>query len=178
MKILLIGPQGSGKSTQATILSEKLGVPKITLGEIFRQITTQNSSEGRRVKQVLEAGQLVDDQTAADLIKNRLNENDVKEGFVMDGYPRTLEQANIFDPVFDKVVYLNVPRREVIRRLTQRGRWDDTLELINKRLDAYYLQTEPLLDHYKQKGILSEVQGVGGILQIAQKIREVLNGKE
>src|SRR5574337_979820 len=119
MKILLIGPQGSGKSTQAALLSESLGLPRVTLGDIFRQITTEDSDEGRRIKGILESGQLVDDATAADLIKKRLAEEDVKAGFIVDGFPRTIEQANLFDPGYDKVVYLNVPREEVVKRLTE-----------------------------------------------------------
>lgn len=176
MRILLIGPQGSGKSTQADLISKTLNLPKITLGDIFRQITTQVTEEGKRIKQILDSGQLVDDQTAADLISKRLNEEDVKAGFVMDGYPRTVEQANIYDPNFDKAIYLNVPREEVVNRLIQRGRTDDTLELINRRLDSYYQQTEPLLNYYKQKGILIEVDGKGEISQIQQKIRDAVNG--
>lgn len=175
MKILLIGPQGSGKSTQAGILAESLGVPKITLGDIFRQITTEESEEGRRIKAILDSGQLVDDVTAANLIRNRLNQPDTKDGFVLDGYPRTLQQANIFDPEFDKVIYLNVPKEEVVKRLMERGRLDDTPELINRRLDAYYQQTEPLLEHYKQKDILAEINGIGEIGVIGGRIKEVLN---
>ncbi len=172
MKVLLIGPQGSGKSTQASILAGSLAVPKITLGDIFRRITTEDSDEGRRLKAILDSGQLVDDETAASLIRSRLDEPDVRKGFVMDGYPRTLQQANIFDPGFDRVIYLNVPREEVIKRLLGRGRADDTQELISKRLDAYYGQTEPLLDYYKQHGVLSEVDGIGEIDQIGQRILE------
>lgn len=178
MKVLLIGPQGSGKSTQATLLSESLKVPKITLGDIFRQITTEDSDEGRRIKQLLDSGQLVDDQTAANLIRKRVSEEDVRAGFVMDGFPRTIEQATLFDPNFDKVIYLNVPRGEVVKRLSQRGREDDTLELINKRLEAYYQQTQPLLDYYKQKGILVEVNGEGEIPQIQQEVRKAVNGQK
>lgn len=178
MRILLIGPQGSGKSTQADLIAQKLNLPEITLGDIFRQITSQTTEEGKRIKQILDSGQLVDDQTAADLIRNRLNEEDIKAGFVMDGYPRTLEQANIYDPNIDKVIYLNVPREEVVKRLMQRGRADDTLELINKRLDSYYQQTEPLLDYYKQKGILIEIDGVGDVNAIEQRIKEAVDGKK
>lgn len=172
MKILLIGPQGSGKSTQATLLAEFLGFPKITVGDLFRQIVSSNSEDGKRIKQILDSGQLVDDQTTAQLVEKRVSEEDTKNGFVLDGYPRTIEQVNIFEPDFDKVIYLNVPREEVIQRLLQRGRADDTEELINKRLDLYYQQTQPLLDHYKQQGILVEVDGLGSIEKIQDEIRK------
>lgn len=174
MKVLLIGPQGSGKSTQAELLAKHLGVPKITMGDIFRQIASSSTEEGQRIKQILDSGQLVDDQTTAELVKERVNQEDAKSGFVMDGYPRTKEQANIFEPDFDKVIYLNVPREEVVNRLIQRGRTDDTAELINKRLDLYYQQTESLLDHYRQKWTLAEINGLGSIEKIQEEIKKHL----
>ena len=174
MKILLIGPQGSGKSTQASLLAQFLGVPKITMGDIFRQIAVSNTEEGQRIKGILDSGQLVDDQTTAGLVETRVYEEDAKNGFVMDGYPRTMEQINIFEPDFDKVIYLKVPRDEVIKRLLQRGRSDDSTELINKRLDLYYQQTESLLDHYQQKGILTEINGQGSVEDIQNEIRKHL----
>ncbi len=172
MKILLIGPQGSGKSTQADLLAEHLSLPKITVGDLFRQIAALDSEEGKRIKQVLDSGQLVDDQTTAELVKKRVGEEDVKNGFILDGYPRTMEQVNIFEPDFDKVIYLDVPREKVAQRLLQRGRADDAVELINKRLDLYYEQTQPLIDHYKQQGILVEINGVGDIEEIQDEIRK------
>ncbi len=174
MKILLIGPQGSGKSTQAELLAKHLGVPKITMGDIFRKIAALDTEEGQRIKQILDAGQLVDDQTTAELVKRRVEEADAKNGFIMDGYPRTVEQVNIFEPDFDKVIYLNVPREEVVNRLMQRGRADDTEQLINKRLDLYYQQTASLLDHYKQKGVLVEINGIGNIEEIQDEIKKHL----
>lgn len=170
MKILLIGPQGSGKSTQASLLSQALGLPKITIGDILRQIAGQQTSEAKRIREILAAGQLVDDQTVAELVRNRINQE--KNGFIIDGYPRTIEQANIFDPDFDKVIYLNVPREQVVERLIQRGRVDDTSELINKRLDLYYQQTQPLLDYYKQKNILLEIDGIGDVKRIQNEIQK------
>lgn len=172
MKILLIGPQGSGKSTQAEFLAKDLGLPKITMGDLFRQIAITDSEEGRRIKQILDSGQLVDDQTTAGLVKRRVDGGNTRDGFIMDGYPRTIEQVNIFDPNFDKVIYLDVPRESVVERLMQRGRADDTRELINKRLDLYYQQTQPLLDYYRKKGILVEIDGTGDIQKVQDEIKK------
>lgn len=173
-KVLLIGPQGSGKSTQAELLAEYLNVPKITMGDIFRQIASEGSAAGKRIQEILDQGHLVDDQTTAGLVKQRLETNDAHNGFVMDGYPRTIEQKNLFSPNFDSVIYLNVPKEEVVSRLLQRGRSDDTVELINKRLDLYYQQTQPLLDYYNNQGILTEINGIGDIDQIQHEIRKHL----
>ena len=172
MKILLVGPQGSGKSTQATLLAEHLSLPKITMGDIFRQISKEDSPEGQRIKQILDEGKLVDDVTTAGLVKKRVNQEDVQTGFVMDGYPRTIEQLKMFDPGFDKVVYLEVPEEEVIKRLLARGREDDTDELIRTRLNLYYQQTQPLLDYYKNSGKLITVDGIGDINKIQDGIRQ------
>lgn len=171
-KILLIGPQGSGKSTQVDLLAQFLGVPKISTGDIFRKIREEDSEEGRRIKQVLDSGQLVDDQTTSEMVRKRISEGTFKNGFIMDGYPRTIEQLNIFDPEFNKVIYLKVPREEVTKRLLLRGRADDTQQAINTRLDLYFNQTQPLLDYYKNQGILVEVNGMGDINQIQDEIKK------
>lgn len=172
MKILLIGPQGSGKSTQASLLAEYLNLPKISVGDIFRELSKEESSEAQRLREILQAGKLVDDQTTSEIVKNRLNQADCQNGFILDGYPRTIEQMQTFDPNFDKVIYLEVPKEEVMKRLMARGRADDTHELIETRLDLYYKQTQPLLDHYRNKGILIEVNGVGSVEQIQEEIKK------
>lgn len=172
MKILLIGPQGSGKSTQASLLAEHLNLPKISVGDIFRELSTKESSEAQRIREILQSGNLVDDQTTSEIVKNRLSEADCQNGFILDGYPRTIEQMQIFDPKFDKVIYLEVPKEEVMKRLMARGRADDTHELIETRLNLYFKQTQPLLDYYKKQGILIEINGIGSIDQIQEEIKK------
>lgn len=176
MRILLIGPQGSGKSTQGKLLAEYLQIPFISMGNIFRQIASEDSEEGRRIKSILDQGKLVDDQTTVGLIKKRLRESNCQNGFILDGYPRNLEQAkSIEDLDFDKVIYLKLPEEAVMERLLKRGRADDTEDSIKTRLNLYYQQTEQLLSFYQDKGILLEVDGVGKIEDIQINIRKILS---
>lgn len=174
MKILLIGPQGSGKSTQARLLSEYLSVPVISTGEIFRNLSSQETEEGKRVKQILGTGKLVDDETTSKIVEARLKQSDCQNGFIIDGYPRNIEQANTFDPDFERAFYLHIPEEKVLERLLKRGRADDTKELIKQRLDLYYRQTQPLLDYYRSRGILVEIDGRGDIQKVQDEIKKSL----
>lgn len=164
MKMLLIGPQGSGKSTQATLLAEYLNLPKISTGDIFREMP--------EVKEILAVGKLVDDETTAEIVKKRLQESDAQNGFILDGYPRNILQKDLFDPKFEKVIYLKVPDGEVIKRMMARGRADDTLESIKTRLSLYYKQTQPLIDYYKNQSILTEIDGIGSVEEIQNEIKK------
>ena len=170
MKILFIGPQGSGKSTQGKMLAQHLNIPYLSTGDIFRNLG--DDGQGKRIKQILSEGKLVDDATTCELVKNKLSDYEFKENFILDGYPRTLEQLNSFDPNLEKVMYLKVPKEELVQRLVKRGRADDTPELIRTRLDYYFAQTEPLLEYFRQKGILTEINGLGNIDEIQEKIKE------
>lgn len=175
MKILLIGPQGSGKSTQGKLLEENLNIPYISTGDIFRRIASQDTKEGKRIKQILDSGRLVDNQTTVELIKKRLKRNDCQNGFVLDGYPRTLEQAyQAADLNFDKAFYLKVSKEVVLKRLLKRGRVDDTEDLIKERLNLYYQQTQPLLDYYKKQGILVEIDASADIKIIQDEIKKFI----
>lgn len=174
MKVLLIGPQGSGKSTQAEMLASFSGSPKVSTGDIFRELAGKDTKEGRKIREIIENGRLIDDQTTANIVKAKLQSNDFRKGFILDGYPRNLTQKGIYDPDVDKVFYLNVPEEEVIRRLMKRGRKDDTEEAIRTRLNLYLDQTEPMINYYKSKGILTEIDGIGSPEEVQKEIRKNL----
>lgn len=171
MKIILFGPQGSGKSTQGKLLSEYLQIPFISTGDLFREEACLDTEEGRKIKQILESGKLVDDETVIGLVKKRVAEKDCQDGFILDGTPRTLKQAYALEDLnFDKAIYFNLPKEEVLARLLKRGREDDTKELIEQRLRLYFVQTEPVIEYYKNKGILHTINGVGTVEDIQQKL--------
>ncbi len=172
MKILLIGPQGSGKSTQGKLLAHFLELPYISTGDIFRQ----TASADEIIRSILDKGELVENETTSQVVEKRLKQEDCQNGFVLDGYPRNIEQIELFDPKFDKVFYLNASEEQVIERLLKRGRKDDTREGIKTRLDLYYQQTRPLLDYYQKLNKLIEVDGSGSVEEIGQRVREALNG--
>lgn len=178
MKILFVGPQGSGKSTQAKLLSEYLKVPYISTGDIFRDVSKKDTEDGKRIKQILESGGLVDDQTTSEIVEQRVHQPDCQGGYILDGYPRNLEQVRLFDPGFDKVVDLRLSDEEATKRLLARGREDDTEESIAQRLRLYHEQTDPLLDYYQKANILEVIDGQGTIDDIQQTIREKLGGQK
>lgn len=172
MKILFIGPQGSGKSTQAKLLAQFLNLPYLSSGDIFREIAKDEGELGQKIREMLNSGRLVDDQTTCEVVKKKLEEKDYHGGFIMDGFPRTLEQIKIFDPGFNLVFYLDVSKKISLERLLKRVREDDTPEVIEKRLIAYYIQTHPLLEYFNKLGILKEIDGEKSIDEIQDKIRE------
>ncbi len=175
MKILLIGSQGSGKSTQGKLLAESLQIPYISTGDIFRRISSENSSEAQRIRQTIDSGNLVDDQTTAILLQKRLEQSDCQNGFIVDGYPRNMEQEKLVPGLdFNKVLYINVPEENVLERLLKRGRADDTEEGIKKRLNLYKQQTQPLLEYYRNLGKLVEINGIGDIQTVQDEIKKSL----
>lgn len=177
MNLIVLGPQGSGKSTQGQLLAQSLKLPLLDVGSFLREKAREKSDIGRKIKEAVEKGSLVDDFVLTSLLQKELAGTKYRDGVVLDGVPRTLTQAKLFDKIIeiDKVFYLRVPDEVNVERLFRRGREDDTPELIRHRLKLYHENTEPALDYFRQRGILKEIDGTGGIEEVFEKIKESLN---
>ena len=176
-----MGPPGAGKGTQAATLSEKLGVPQIATGDIFRANVSAGTELGRTAKRYMDAGDYVPDSVTNEMVRGRLSEPDAGDGFLLDGYPRTVDQVSTLDSILadlgtrlDGVVALQVPREELVDRLVRRaeedGRSDDTEEVIRYRQGVYAEQTAPLLQEYSSRGILIEVDGTGDVDDVQERV--------
>lgn len=184
LRIVLLGPPGSGKGTQAGTVAESLGVPAISTGEMLREAVAAGSPLGLRVNEIMAAGELVDDETMADVVRERLAAEDAQKGFVLDGYPRTLSQAATLQEILDRsgkrldaVVQIDVPESELVNRVLGRHRADDTEEVIRQRLAVYHEQTEPLIAFYRERSLLRDVDGHQSIEEVAKSIRDALGGE-
>lgn len=175
LKILFIGAQGSGKSTQGKLLSEYLKIPYLSTGDIFREISRENNELGRKVRRILNEGRLVDDKSTCEVVKKKLLEDKYRQRFILDGYPRTVEQIKTFNPGFDLVFYLDVHKKISLERLLKRVREDDTPALIEARLVDYYNQTHPLVEYFKDMDILKQLNGEKNVEQIQQEIRNIVS---
>ena len=180
-RLVLLGAPGSGKGTQAERLSLALGVPAISTGEMLREAVAAGSELGRRVENIMRSGELVDDETMAEVVAARLAKEDAGGGFLLDGYPRTLEQAAALDEILgdreidlDAVVFIDVPEEELVRRTLARQRADDNEETIRIRLDVYRDKTEPLVSLYRDRGLLREIDGHRTIDEVATAIVDAL----
>jgi adenylate kinase len=176
MKILMAGLPGSGKTTQAGKLEKELGIPLLRTGDIFRDISEEDSELGQKVKQVVESGGLVDDDLVVEIVKKALEDEKYNNGFVMDGYPRTVEQIGQYDPEFDFVFYLELSEQEIRNRLKHRGRVDDSPETITHRLITQEENMWGVLGYYKfkHKAEVHEINGERTVEEIHAKIREFL----
>jgi adenylate kinase len=179
MRILLIGPPGAGKGTQAALLQDRLGVPHISTGELFRAHADDHTPLGRQAAGYLDSGDLVPDRVTGDMVRLRLTEPDTRRGFLLDGFPRTLPQAHILSEILeadghrlDAAVEFAVPDEILKQRLLNRGRADDTPETIDNRQEVYRRQTAPLLDFYAD--ILLTVHATGSAAEIADETLALL----
>jgi adenylate kinase len=173
MKLILIGMPGSGKSTQGNLLSQKLGVPYLSTGHIFRNLAKEHSKLGRQIKLIMNAGLLVSDAKTLRIVEDYLSRPEYEKGYILDGFPRTVNQAKQFKNGIDKVIYLKVTDKEILWRLAYRddgGREDDTLLAIRKRIEVFHKFTKPVLDYYRKKGKLLEINGEQKIEDIHRSI--------
>jgi len=184
LRVVLLGPPGSGKGTQAGTLAESLGVPAISTGEMLREAVAAASPLGLKVNAIMAAGELVDDETMADVVRARLGSDDAQKGFVLDGYPRTLSQAATLQEILDQtghrlnaVVQIDVPEGELVNRVLGRHRADDTEEVILQRLAVYHEQTEPLVAYYRERSLLRDIDGHQSIEDVSNSIRDALVGE-
>ncbi|TMC27217.1 MAG: adenylate kinase [Chloroflexi bacterium] len=179
--IIFMGPPGSGKGTQAQKLVRENGWVQLSTGDLFRSHIEAATELGKRVKPILDAGTYVPDDITVEMVRQRLRDIPKETRIVFDGFPRTIDQAKAIDRLLsevgrglDGVIYLDVPRNELIARVITRGkregRSDDTARVIVKRLDVYEQNTRPLIDHYKQRGMLREVDGTGTVEEIATRL--------
>ncbi len=174
MKIILMGIQGSGKSTQGNLLSEKLGLPYLSSGHIFREMAQEKTPWGRYVKETLNAGYLIPDEKTVPIIEEYLSKPEYAKGYILDGFPRTIPQAEAFTNGVDKVFYLKVSDKEALWRLSDRldegVREDNTLQAIRKRIQLFHDLTEPVLEYYRAKGRLTEIDGEKSVEDVHKEI--------
>ena len=157
MKVIFLGIQGSGKSTQAKLFAEKFNLPYIEMGQLLRDHATNHDPQAQDIKKALDAGVLVTDEITNRTLNKKLNE--YQEGYVLDGYPRNQAQLANTQNDIDQVYYVKITDDEAVTRLLKRGREDDTPDLLKKRMELYHQETEPIIEFYRQKGILEEVDG-------------------
>lgn len=212
MNLLIMGPPGAGKGTQAVEVAKELQIPHISTGDMLREAVKQGTEMGKKAKEYMDKGQLVPDEVIIGVVKERLGQPDCKAGFLLDGFPRTLPQAEALDETLknmgikiDAVINISVPRERIVARITGRRvcracgdtyhvtnkppqesgkcdkcggelyqRSDDTEETVNKRLDVYEAQTQPLLDYYGRQGLVKDINGDQEIGKVLQDILDTL----
>ncbi|WP_377640674.1 adenylate kinase [Oryzobacter terrae] len=183
MRLLILGPPGAGKGTQAARIAENLAIPAISTGDIFRANIKNETELGLQVKEILASGGYVSDEVTNAIVQDRLAQDDCAGGFLLDGYPRTLAQVDALDAMLDgtpldHVLELTVDEDAVVGRLLKRaetdGRSDDTEEVIRERMAIYHRETKPLSDTYRERGLLVEVDGLGEVDEVTARILAAL----
>ncbi|GIU84322.1 MAG: adenylate kinase [Acidimicrobiales bacterium] len=181
LRLVVFGRQGSGKGTQCKLLAERRGIVHVSTGDMLREAVSDDSALGRRVREYVEAGDLVPDELVIELVTDRLGRVDAKtRGWVLDGFPRTLEQAEaLLDAIrpdgITLAIELVVPVEVVVERMKGRGRSDDTEEAIRRRLELYERETVPAVEMFAAKGLLARVDGVGTVDEIAERVEHAID---
>ena len=181
MRIILMGPPGAGKGTQAKVIADRLSIPAVSTGDIFRANVSAETELGLEAKRYMDAGDYVPDEVTNAMVRDRISEADAAEGFLLDGYPRTVSQVAELDSMLDSaghpldaVVVLTVDKEEVVQRLVKRaqaeGRSDDDEEVMRHRQDVYAEQTAPLIEVYAERGLLVEVDGMGAVEDVTARV--------
>ena len=186
IKIILMGPPGVGKGTQASILKDHFNVPHLSTGEILRKEIALNTSVGKISKKYIDKGLFVPDEILIGIIEEHLKAPNAQQGYILDGYPRNLQQVDDLNDLLKKLnqninvaININADKEELISRLIKRkkdsGRSDDDAKIISKRQDVYWSQTAPIINHYKKVNLLKEINGLGSIEEVTQRIIKVIN---
>ncbi|MFP5331882.1 MAG: adenylate kinase [Acidimicrobiia bacterium] len=178
MRLLFVGPPGAGKGTQAERVAKELGIAHVSTGDMFRALD-DTSELGRRVKDIMESGGYVSDDIVIEMLEARIASDDARDGYILDGFPRTVPQAEALDEFLgdhglDAVVVFDIDTDVVVRRMLDRGRADDTEETIRTRLEVYAEQTEPLIGRYEARGLVRRVNAEGEVDDITQRVLDVL----
>lgn len=179
MRLLFIGPPGAGKGTQADRVAERLGIPHVSTGDMFRDHVARGTELGQKVDAIMKAGDYVPDEITVAMLEERISQDDAQDGFILDGFPRTEAQVESLDGLLgedglDRVVVFDVDEDELTERLLARGRADDTEETIRNRFKIYLDQTQPLLDEYERRGITVTVDGIGEVEEVTERILDKL----
>lgn len=182
MRLILVGPPGAGKGTQASVLSRELGIPHISTGDLFRAHMGERTTLGVEAQRYVEAGELVPDEVTNEMVRERLGEPDAAQGFLLDGFPRTVGQAEVLgeilsdlDHELDAVLEFRIPTDVVVARMLARGRADDTEDVIRRRLSVYRDETAPLLEYYTR--IVVGVDAVGDVEEVSARALASLNAR-
>jgi adenylate kinase len=186
MRLIIMGPPGAGKGTQAKFIAEHFEIPAISTGDIFRANVSQGTPLGVEAASYMDKGEYVPDSVTNLMVRNRIDEPDASQGFLLDGYPRTLAQVEELDGMIkytghalDAVVVLTVDKDEIVQRLLQRaeleGRADDTEDVIRRRQEVYLEETAPLIEVYKGRGLVHEIDGMGDVDDVTKRIFDELD---